>query len=158
MALAGFGGVQPTDFAGTAGISIYDPERRGGGPRRPSPWDEPRKGEPGFGGTPTPTPTEEPTPEPESQPQTFFERFPTPQDAWKDWLSRMGKFLARQPGEVPNFPGPWGAAQTSDEARQAAAQGEVRGRREIAPSLISRHVPLSGAGGPEVTFRNLFTP
>ena len=114
----------PTGFGGTAGISIYDPNRRGGGgePSPRGPWDEPRKGEPGFGGTPAPTPTEAaPTPEPE--PQTFFEKFPTPQDAWKDWLGRMGKFLARQPGETPNFPGPWGD-------RSSALAGLPSGRYE----------------------------
>ena len=114
------------------GISIWDPEGRGGGPGRPRPWDEPRKGEPGFGGTPMPTPTEEPTPEPESQPQTFFEKFPTPQDAWKDWLSRMGKFLARQPGEVPNFPGPWGSGRTGGR------DTDSRGRTDWLKELLGR--------------------
>ena len=115
MALAtrqsGFGGVQPTNFSDTAASPTSIPYRSPFDPRNDpnDPWAAKGAG-PGF--TP-PEPAVEPTPEPESQPQTFFEKFPTPQDAWKDWLGRMGKFLARQPGEVPNFPGPWGAKSSA---------------------------------------------
>ncbi|KKL47840.1 hypothetical protein LCGC14_2331530 [marine sediment metagenome] len=104
---AGFGGIRPTSFGSTVDSSTNISYRSPFDPRNDpnDPWA--RKGAgPGF--TP-PEPTTAPEPEPESQPQTFFERFPTPQDAWQDWIKRMGQFLARQPGETPNFPGPWGA-------------------------------------------------
>ncbi len=125
--------LRPGSFNRTAGISIYDPDRRGGGWEPRHPWEEPRKGEPGFGGTPAPTPTEAaPTTEPE--PQTFFERFPTPQDAWQDWIARMGQFLARDPSETPNFPGPWGNVGGSGAAGAPGLTTEERLRELLGDS------------------------
>lgn len=133
LARSGFGGVQPTSptsFGSTAGISIYDPSRRGGGGEPGSPWEEPQKGEPGWGGgtpSPTPGPAE---PAPEEKPQTFFEKFPTPQEAWQDWIGRMGQFLARQPGETPNFPGPWGTPRTPQAPRVDPVAAGIKARDE----------------------------
>ncbi len=104
------GQLRPTSFGSVAASPINISYRHPFDPRSDpnDPWA--RKGA-GTGFTP-PEPATAPEPEPESQPQTFFERFPTPQDAWQDWIKRMGQFLARQPGETPNFPGPWGAGPT----------------------------------------------
>ena len=151
--LTGFGRIRPTSFGSTVDSSTLNiPYRSPFDPRNDpnDPWA--RKGAgPGF--TP-PEPATAPEPEPESQPQTFFERFPTPQEAWQDWIARMGQFLARQPGETPNFPGPWGTPQTSDEARQAAAKEEVRRRREINPPIGGR---IPTIGQTPRTFGGLFT-
>ncbi len=139
---AGFGGIRPTSFGSTVDSSTLNiPYRSPFDPRNDpnDPWA--RKGA-GVGFTPPSTPTVEPTPEPEAQPQNFFERFPTPQEAWKDWLSRMGQFLARQPGEVPNFPGPWGSPTGSPglpPGTPGPRGGSAGGYRPFAPpSMPSR--------------------
>ena len=156
MALAtrqsGFGGIQPTsptDFGGTAASpTTMRAPMAPGDPRRDlnDPWAAKGAG-PGF--TPPPTPATPPTPE--SQPQTFFEKFPTPQDAWKDWLSRMGQFLARKPGEVPNFPGPWGDTRTRAQAALAALPSgrsgdpSMEGVRPRRGGSLSEPEPTQGA-------------
>ncbi|KKL86816.1 hypothetical protein LCGC14_1940980, partial [marine sediment metagenome] len=131
----------PTDFGGTAASPTTMPAPMApGDPRRDEsdPWAAKGAG-PGF--TP-PTPATEPTPE--SQPQTFFEKFPTPQDAWKDWLSRMGQFLARQPGEVPNFPGPWGTRRTPTSSPTEYSGGTPPIERKEGPQEYN---PMTGTFG-----------
>ena len=108
---SGFGGIQPTDFGGTAASPTSMPAPIApGDPRRDpnDPWGA--KGiQPGTttSGPGSPGWTD-PEPAPTSQVGDYLERFPTPQLAWQDWIKRMGQYLARDPSETPNFPGPWG--------------------------------------------------
>ena len=97
------GQLRPTGFGGTAASPTTMPAPRAPGDPRRDPWED--KGTTSTG----PESPDGTDPAPSTPPaQTFFEKFPTPQEAWKDWIARMGQFLAREPGEAPNFPGPWG--------------------------------------------------
>ena len=146
---AGFGGIRPTSFGSTVDSSTNISYRSPFDPRNDpnDPWA--RKGAgPGF--TP-PEPTTAPEPEPESQPQTFFERFPTPQDAWQDWIKRMGQFLARQPGETPNFPGPWGSPSGRVPTHPGPRGGSAGGS---GGRFTGGHAPAPGGSrGPD--FQNI---
>ena len=120
--LTGFGRIRPTSFGSTAIPTAGSDEAVASPTTMPAPMapGDPRRDESDpwaakglQPGTTTSGPGSpgwtDPEPAPTSQVGDYLERFPTPQLAWQDWIKRMGQFLARQPGETPNFPGPWGS-------------------------------------------------